>query len=135
MSEVKVPCGGFKLDSSLKLTDGKLGISGGSVYKLIIKSTQVSSSTFVYSFDEDSDIQSYEQLIDKLSSRNNLLINHMLKIYNLESESSDSVTVSVLYENITTAQDEFWVQQQFYTIKNDNTITFEQKNMTLKRSI
>lgn len=135
MSEIKVPCGGFKLDSTLKLTDGKLGVAGGGIYKLFIKSTQVSSSTFVYSFDEDGDIQSYEQLIDKLSSRNNLLINHMLKIYNLESEASDSVTVSVLYENITTAQDAFWVQQQFYTIKNDNTITFKQKNITLKSSV
>lgn len=25
----KVPCGGFELDSSLKLTDNKLGVAGG----------------------------------------------------------------------------------------------------------
>lgn len=29
MNENKVPCGGFRVDSTLKLTDGKLGVTGG----------------------------------------------------------------------------------------------------------
>ena len=29
MNEKKVPCGGFEVDSTLKLTDGKLGVTGG----------------------------------------------------------------------------------------------------------
>ena len=133
MNENKVPCGGFKVDSTLKLTDGKLGVTGGGVYKLFIKSTQVGSSTFVYSFDEDSDIQSYEQLIDKLSSDNNLLINRDLKIYKIGLKTSNTVVVSVLYEVLTDGA--FRVQQQEYTIKNDNTITYEQKTIILKSSV
>lgn len=132
MNENKVPCGGFEVDSTLKLTDGKLGVTGGGVYKLFIKSTQVGSSTFVYSFDEDSDIQSYEQLIDKLSSKNNILINHDLKTYTIGLKTSNTVVVFVLYEVLTNGT--FRVQKQEYTIKNDNTITYEQNDITLKES-
>ena len=134
MNENKVPCGGFKLDSSLKLTDGELGVAGGGVYKLFIKSTQVGSSTFVYSFDEDSDIQSYEQLIDKLSSKNNILINQDGKIYDIKLKTSNTVAVFVLYE-VFEGEGTFRVQQQEYTIKNDNTITYEQKTIILKSSV
>lgn len=134
MNENKVPCGGFEVDSTLKLTDGKLGVTGGGVYKLFIKSTQVGSSTFVYSFDEDSDIQSYEQLIDKLSSKNNILINQNGKIYDIKLKTSNTVVVSVLYE-VFEGEGMFRVQQQEYTIKNDNTITYEQKDITLKSSV
>lgn len=134
MNENKVPCGGFEVDSTLKLTDGKLGVTGGGVYKLFIKPTPVGSSTFVYSFDEDSDIQSYEQLIDKLSSHNNLLINPDLKIYTIIPKTSNTVVVFVLYEFLN-ADGTFRVEQQEYTIKNDNTITFERKNITLKSSV
>ena len=134
MNENKVPCGGFKVDSTLKLTDGKLGVTGGGVYKLFIKSTQVGSSTFVYSFDEDSDIQSYEQLIDKLSSKNNILINQDGKIYDIKLKTSNTVAVFVLYE-VFEGEGTFRVQQQEYTIKNDNTITYEQKTIILKSSV
>ena len=133
MNENKVPCGGFEIDSTLKLTDGKLGVTGGGVYKLFIKSAQVGPSTFVYSFDEDSDIQSYEQLIDKLSS-NNILINYDGKIYDIKLKTSNTVAVSVLYE-VFEGEGTLRVQQQEYTIKNDNTITYEQKNIILKSSV
>lgn len=134
MNENKVPCGGFEVDSTLKLTDGKLGVTGGGVYKLFIKSTQVGPSTFVYSFDEDSDIQSYEQLIDKLSSKNNILINKNGRIYLLDEIYSDEVRLYVLNEGVNDMQQSFVVAQQEYLIKNDNTITYRSSTVTLRQS-
>ena len=78
MSENKVPCGGFKLDSSLKLTDGELGVAGGGVYKLFIKSTQVGSSTFVYSFDEEIDLTYLKCLEQRLDQ---ILLHHIHHIH------------------------------------------------------
>ena len=134
MNENKVPCGGFEVDSTLKLTDGKLGVTGGSVYKLFIKSTQVGSSTFVYSFDEDSDIQSYEQLIDKLSSKNNILISQDGKIYLLNGIYSNEVRLYILTGGINDVQQSFVITQAEYIIKNDNTITYRTSTLTLKAS-
>ena len=73
-------------------------------------------------------------MIDKLSSKNNILINENGKIYDIKLKTSNTVAVSVLYE-VFEGEGTFRVQQQEYTIKNDNTITYEQKTIILKSSV
>lgn len=61
MSEVKVPCGGFKLGQGLNI-DGDVVSADREIYSMHIEQVQTGPSTYEYKFSEWGDIKSLEQL-------------------------------------------------------------------------
>lgn len=92
----KIPCGGFYLDASLKLTDdNKLGVAGGGIYNLKINSEQIGSGTWKYSIAEDSQLKTYDEIVKCIENGNAIRCNqNKLALFtSLEFEEDDRAVI------------------------------------------
>jgi len=128
----KVPCGGFELDSSLKLTDNKLGVAGGGIYYLKINAEQVGSSSWEYSIAEDSQLKTYEEIVECIENGNIIRCN----------KSPGSLFTDIIFQDDTAILEGFvlrFVQQNtvylsgtMITFNKDSTIKFfTQRSMNI----
>lgn len=137
----RIPCGGFYLDASLKLTDdNKLGVAGGGIYKLIFKNVQVGQSSYEWHFAEDSDIQSYAQLKkiafvdDTYLTKGNIFVDNANNVWYSIENYYNNMIIAKRYSIYISENSVLNVGTDEFSIKPDNTISCIQKSVNLTQS-